>query len=171
MTSTPPEWPLLNQMVDVSPLPPVSWLPQTIGWQLLAGVILLMCSVILLQLIRRYRFYRYRREALARLAQIATHSHEHTSLLFLLLKQTAVRADPMLASRFDTDLLEKLDQMAAMGPTFSTHIGERWLQALVNPSIVLMPDEYRELHDLTTRWLKRHRHPDAPRLWPGGRCK
>lgn len=90
----------LRSLHDIAVPPPISWLPQTWGWALLAGLlgILLLCAFLVW--LRRYRRNAYRREALRFLDGISRDIrnpmtrekgvHELTELL----KRTALAAWP-----------------------------------------------------------------------------
>ncbi|MES5047036.1 DUF4381 domain-containing protein [Rhizobium nepotum] len=55
----------LRTMRDIAMPPQVSWIPQTWGWSVLAGALLIMLAVIGTRWILRYRANAYRREAVA----------------------------------------------------------------------------------------------------------
>jgi hypothetical protein len=61
------ESPSLAQLADVVPPPPVPWMPQTIGWQVLGVLLALLLLWLAWRGLRRYWRNRYRREALAEL--------------------------------------------------------------------------------------------------------
>lgn len=95
-----PNIPSIDQLKEI-PLPtPVSYAPQTWGWWVLLAVLL---GAVLLVGARRYgqwRRDRYRREALARLAQLQQRSEDLSALRELpeLLKRTALSMPPAGAS-------------------------------------------------------------------------
>ncbi len=169
MKPSPPDWSLLKEMVDVAPLPAVGWWPQTLGWQLLAALLLLGGLALAIQALRRRRFYRYRRQALAQLARLEPRQANFASQLFLLLKHTASRVQPALAPRLDAGLLAELDSLAGQQGQFDSRLGRRWLQSLVDPGCTLSRAQCLQLQGLTQLWLQQHQHPQAPRLLPGGR--
>ena len=53
------------QLADVAVPAPVSWMPQTIGWQVLGVLLVIAALVAAWRMVRRYLRNRYRREALA----------------------------------------------------------------------------------------------------------
>ena len=97
MNPTPAAPPNLHDIV----LPePVSWMPQTVGWWVLLGIVLLALGWASHRAVRRRRADRYRRLALARLAEIeqalaepASRSGD-SSALPELVKQTALGFRP-----------------------------------------------------------------------------
>ncbi|GAA4502910.1 DUF4381 family protein [Pseudaeromonas paramecii] len=169
MTPMPPDWPLLKEMVDVAPLPAVSWWPHTLGWQLLGTLGLLGLLALAIQALRRHRFYRYRRQALAQLARLEPKQANFASQLFLLLKHTASLVQPSLAPRLDEGLLTDLDTLAGQQGQFDSPLGRQWLRSLIDPGCTLSHAQCLLLQGLTQLWLQQHRHPQAPRLLPGGR--
>jgi hypothetical protein len=62
--------PSLAQLADIALPPPVPWTPQTLGWAVLGTVLLLTALVFAVRRVMRYRADRYRRDALAELAQL-----------------------------------------------------------------------------------------------------
>lgn len=165
---TPPSWSILKGMIDVMPLPIVSWWPQTLGWQLLVGLQLLGILVVAIQSWRRFRFNRYRRLALATLATLDPARPDFACALFLLLKQTACRVNPMLAPHLDPLLLAELDRMAAQRTQFDSLLGHLWLQHQTTPCLTLSQVNQLKLQQMTRCWLRQHHHPGAPALLPGG---
>ena len=55
----------ITQLADVAVPAPVSWMPQTIGWQVLGVLAVVAALVVAWRMARRYLRNRYRREALA----------------------------------------------------------------------------------------------------------
>lgn len=90
----------LRTMRDIVTPTPVSWLPQTWGWGLLAGIILALLATWVFIALRRYRRNAYRREALRILetiqADMATPERRSDGVrkISALLKQTALAAWP-----------------------------------------------------------------------------
>lgn len=85
---------LLARLHDIVEPEPVSWLPATSGWWVLAAwavAVLILCG---LALRRRFERNRYRRIALARVDEILADSAEPAAELAVLLKQTALAAYP-----------------------------------------------------------------------------
>ncbi|MCO4892298.1 DUF4381 domain-containing protein [Cupriavidus sp. WGtm5] len=89
----------LATLADLAVPPPPSWMPQTIGWPIAGGVLLLTLAWAGWRAWRRYRANRYRREALAELAALPQDpdpAHRAAALraMAALLKRTALAAWP-----------------------------------------------------------------------------
>jgi hypothetical protein len=157
----------LGHLADVVVPPPVSWTPQTIGWWVLAGVLLLVLLWILVASARRWHANRYRRAALAelraldaRLRQRAGDTALIVDALPELLKRTALAAWPR----------EKVASLsgAAWVDFLSAHAGRA--RSDVDRLRTLLDDaEYRPVasgaappHELVAacrRWIEEHRVP------------
>lgn len=68
--------PSLAQLVDIAQPAPVSWMPQTVGWEMLGVVLLLLALWLTWRGIRRWFRNRYRREALAELCRLELRWHD-----------------------------------------------------------------------------------------------
>jgi len=62
--------PSLSQLADVVLPPPVSWRPQTVGWEVLGGVLAVLAVWLLWRGVRWWFRNRYRRDALAELRRL-----------------------------------------------------------------------------------------------------
>ncbi len=60
----------LRALKDIAVPPPVSWMPQTWGWAVLAVILMLALAIWFALWLRHYRANAYRREALALLAGV-----------------------------------------------------------------------------------------------------
>ncbi len=99
--------------------PPVSWVPQTPGWWVLAAWFSGLVILLGVRIYRKHRRNRYRREALAELEQIAvrceTEPERCAREIAELLKCTALSAFPraQVASLFGHDWVVFLEQTSA----------------------------------------------------------
>jgi hypothetical protein len=90
----------LQKLADVSVPPPVSWMPQTWGWAVLATALLALIAWLVMRGVRRHQSSRYRREGLGQLARIeariADDSQRGEALAAMpeLLKRVALAAWP-----------------------------------------------------------------------------
>ncbi|NEJ82842.1 DUF4381 domain-containing protein [Rhizobium leguminosarum bv. viciae] len=90
----------LHSLHDIATPEPVSWMPQTWGWGVLAGALLVMLALTGIRWILRYRANAYRREALALLnvvdEQLRNPATRCDGILELgeILKRTALAAWP-----------------------------------------------------------------------------
>lgn len=84
--------PSIAQLKELTLPAPVSYSPQTWGWWFLLAILFLAAAIIGTRRLIQWRRDRYRREALARLEQLRTHSDELHALRELpgLLKRVAL---------------------------------------------------------------------------------
>ena len=84
----------LKDFVEVVPPEAISWLPQTAGWYWLGSLLAVLLLRFGWRRLRHWHHNRYRREAAARLQQLARDSAQDTWLIELnkLLKLTALAA-------------------------------------------------------------------------------
>jgi len=149
---------LIDSLVDPVPPPPISMMPQTWGWAVLAGVIALAVAAAIWRAVARHRANAYRRAALAELANART-----TANLATLLRRTALAAYPRVAvaGLAGTDWTDFLDRSAPGG--FPSDAREDLRHAFCRePSA---PSQH--LRDATARWIKTHRK-DLPETAESG---
>lgn len=90
----------LRSLRDIAVPQPVSWMPQTWGWALLAAILAMIMAGLIIHLARRYRANAYRREALALLggmeSKLLDPSQREQALrdLAVILKRTALASSP-----------------------------------------------------------------------------
>lgn len=90
----------LQTLADIAVPPPVSMMPATWGWALLAAVLALLIAAAALRWLRQRRANRYRREALAALEALRPHlaapesRAEALRAMAPLIKRTAIAAWP-----------------------------------------------------------------------------
>lgn len=89
----------LRSLHDIAIPPPISWLPQTWGWGLLAALLFLAIAIFIVRWFVRYRRNAYRREALHALESISNNilsAHSPAIEVAELLKRTALSAWPRI---------------------------------------------------------------------------
>ncbi|MDH7787235.1 hypothetical protein QBD01_003262 [Ochrobactrum sp. 19YEA23] len=89
----------LRSLHDIAIPPPVSWMPQTWGWGLLAALLLLGIAVLIVRWAIRYRRNAYRREALRVLEAISNNApmtQSSGTKIAELIKRTALSAWPRI---------------------------------------------------------------------------
>ncbi|MCU1761427.1 DUF4381 domain-containing protein [Pseudomonas sp. 14P_8.1_Bac3] len=89
-----PTIPSIEQLKEIALPAQVSYAPQTWGWWVLLGLLLVTALLVAVRRYRQWRLDAYRREALARLAQLQKRSDDLNALRELpeLLKRTALSA-------------------------------------------------------------------------------
>ena len=130
--------------------PSPAWTPQTVGWYCVFAAAAIAALWILARRIRRWRFNRYRREALNELKTLAA------TELSALLKRTALSAWPRerVASLSGPEWLQFLDD-ALKDSGFKNAPGNRIEDIAFGPA-ALSAEEEKQLRDLTAQWIRSH---------------
>lgn len=155
---------LLTHLEDITTPEPLSYIPQTTAWYLLAAVLLLILVAALWRLAARYRVNRYRREALAALMEIerqsATDSHSETQVAAVL-RRTALSIYPRasVASLHGRTWLKFLDQSYG-GKDFSDGPGRVIANAAYQPTHLLSAHDRAGLLRVAQSWVRKHRAGD-----------
>ncbi|MBB6095199.1 hypothetical protein HNQ60_004089 [Povalibacter uvarum] len=148
--------PLAN-LQEIAEPPVVPYFPQTAGWAVVGGVVLLALIYIGWKVARHRRANAYRREALAELARIEAES-SHAALPALL-KRTAIAAASRsaVASLTGEEWLRFLDRSLG-GDQFEKGPGQLLPRIAYATSLPadISTEELRSLIDLSRRWIRRH---------------
>jgi hypothetical protein len=159
--------PQLEGLIEIALPQSIRYTPQTIGWLILFGLILILFIWIVY---RRYRYRKanqYRQWALEKLQDIERILRQNLSLekalaeIPVLVKQTALHCFPRekIASLSDDNWLRFLD--ASYGGTdFTDGPGQTLEQTAYLPPKRLeqyKEEEIRELIHTVRRWIKKHR--------------
>lgn len=139
----------------------VSWMPQTIGWKVVAGVLLLAFIYCLIRKAQGWWRNRYRREALKQLKQLEVSEDLYTVVCHLpfLLKATALQRFPrsIIAPLSGEDWLSFLSGHYP-GPSFNDPLGRQLIAVSYQhkPQWTLQDDEAKALIERTRSWIKTH---------------
>ncbi|EPI5810105.1 DUF4381 domain-containing protein [Vibrio vulnificus] len=153
---TPPSTYILRELHDVVVPERVSWLPQTVGWKVLA----IIGGLVLLYIGYRYlRFFwdnRYRAEALQAIAQLDPKDPAMASELFSIVKQVLIYHDSGYARLFGDAFLAVLNQLIPTQPLFDDELAIQWVQSTVNPNVPLSESARATLKARAALWVKSH---------------
>ena len=146
---------------------PVSWLPQTVGWSVLAALLLIGLGYACTRLVRRWHRDRYRRAAIAQLAELerlaATDTAASLASVPEVLKGTALQAYPRtdVAALTGDAWLSFLDAHYD-GPSFSNDVGRLLPQIAYAPKETWPADAdaARELIAQVRHWVRGHKGAD-----------
>jgi len=128
---------LLDQLHAVAEPPPVSWMPQTAGWIVLAIILVAIFIVVTWRQWRRRMRDQYRREALAELDRIEAAASERLPLeVAALIRRTALACEgrKAVAAMVGDDWLRYLDRSQG-GTMFSDGPGRILATAPYEPEI------------------------------------
>ncbi|OSP53966.1 DUF4381 domain-containing protein [Pseudoruegeria sp. SK021] len=140
---------LINALIDPIEPAPVSMVPQTWGWAVIAGALLLALVAGVWRLWRHYRANAYRRAALQELGV----SRDDPRAIADILRRTALAAYPrtQVASLSGDDWLQFLDQTSS-GTTFTQGPGR-----IIATAPYTGATTSEKLTELAAHWIKRHR--------------
>jgi len=147
--------------VEIIPAAPVPYTPQTSGWYVLGGVLLLSIARFIQLAVRSYRHNAYRRAALAELsklrASLATDREVTLRHTASLLKRSALAVFPrgQVAPLSGAEWLEFLDRTGpgALSPTAKDAL----ITVALDAPAQLSRSADHELLDGVERWVRRHR--------------
>jgi hypothetical protein len=148
---------LLELMHELVMPEPVSRMPEGSGWWVLLAWLAMVVTISVRALIDRRRRNRYRREAMARLEQIAASAGDDPSAaaaqIAVLLKQAALAAYPRadVASLYGEDWARFLNESASNDPLVE-EASMRLATASYRPDA-----DGRELVSPARRWIRIHR--------------
>jgi hypothetical protein len=131
------------------PAPP-SWMPQTMGWYVVFGLLLLLTLWAVWRAVARWRRNRYRREALRQVEHADVHA------IPALLKRTALAAWPreQVASLSGEPWIDFLETHGGSG-IISQEAGQ-WLLSLDYSGAALTPAEEQTVRQAASQWIRRH---------------
>lgn len=155
---------LIRGIEEVELPEPVSWMPQTIGWKVLALLVLLFALYKLYGVAKKWWRNRYRRSALQKLKDLETESGgeylQVVAELPNLLKATALHAYPRaeVAALSGERWLAFLDAHYS-GPSFRAGVGQQLLAVAYQPAAHwhLEPADARTLIAMCRHWLRKHK--------------
>jgi hypothetical protein len=159
----------LDLMADIVVPEPVSYTPQTEGWLVLVGLMLLAAAFMGWRYWWARRQNRYRRAALAELREIegrfdvAGAPSEPVADLAALLRRTALAAFPRVevASLYGESWLRFLDNTLG-GSQFASDSGRLLVTVPYRSNAEISTEELKALAGLARRWIAGHR-AEAPR--------
>ncbi|WP_261836509.1 DUF4381 domain-containing protein [Vibrio ishigakensis] len=162
---TPPSTYILRNISDVQVAEPISYFPQTIGWQVLgmiAGIALLFW---LYRLNKRWRENRYRGEAIAIVSDMrASLSHglsdqerfDYGQDLFTVMKAVTSHLSSDSNRLIGDAFLSQLDLFSKENLRFENK-WQAWSKALLSKGYSLSDAELSELTQDCLSWLSEHR--------------
>lgn len=162
----------LARLHDVVTPEPVSWAPQTAGWAVLAGILVVLAAWLGWRAWKKARANRYRKVALAEIERVAEGLRDDPAAALgavnEILKRAALTAWPRaeVASLAGPSWLEFLDSTSA-GRDFRDGPGGVLADDVYAPGDTPATDEERRAFlEVVRRWIRRHGAPGPPRGEP-----
>ncbi|OLF54288.1 DUF4381 domain-containing protein [Pseudomonas chlororaphis] len=160
-----PNVPSLEQLQEIGLPAAISYAPQTWGWAVLLGLLVVTVSLVSARRYWQWRRNRYRREALARLAELNDHDDQVDALRELpeLLKRVALSMPSSSLAPGNVGALGGEDWqrfLASHSPQpLPADFSQRLAQLAYAPETTLraLPDDQRQqLFDICKRWVELH---------------
>jgi hypothetical protein len=159
--------PQLEGLIEITPPLPVSYRPETMGWFVLLGLLVVGLAWLTYRRYRHHKTNLYRRWALEKLENITQVIKQDLGLekplreLPILVKQTALHAYPRpeVASLSGDDWLRFLDASYG-GSGFSDGPGQLLAQTAYQPDKKfeeIENEDIQQLLKLVRKWIKKHR--------------
>lgn len=160
----PPSSYMLRKISEVTVPEHVSWFPQTIGWQILAGILIVFISYRSVLWSKEWWANRYRREALSlvismqkAIANTESENQQITLDLFEVMKAVVAYLHPQKANTFGEAFLIELDLFLPQEQAkFNKELGLHWMRSLVQKQHALSTQELKQLFEMSEHWLKMH---------------
>lgn len=158
-TQSPPSSYMLRELKDVAQPDPVSWWPQTLGWQILLLALLLYLG---------YRLYlkgifwwrnRYRQEAITALLSLSAEDPHWPTQMMKIIKIVMVYLEPKNASLYGAPLLEQMGRYHAKAHLANDESFQQLLKCLEDPHAA-RPD-FSAVRQGLSQWLSGHQVPEA----------
>lgn len=147
--------------VEANLADPISFFPQTFGWQLLALALLLYCSYRLIKGIKHWRNNRYRRDYIAQFPNLESIHFENELYHIMVVARTmANRANPNYqVDLFGIAWLVDMDTLCANDATLHNELGLQWMKVLTfERRKPLCFDERQQLLAGCEDWMLTHRN-------------
>ncbi|AYV24343.1 DUF4381 family protein [Vibrio mediterranei] len=159
MTQPAPSSYILRNMLEVPNPDSVSWLPQTIGWQLIGLLIVLLIGVKLFRGYCRHSMLRYRREALDILQSNKT-SKQRDQMCYDVLKSVTQYLKISQSQQYGTAWIEQLNRYVSPDAQFNVELGGKWLRTLLSSKVTLDASESEHIYQQVHRWIEHHPVPN-----------
>lgn len=154
---------ILKDMIDVAIPDSISWWPQTIGWKIIALLILAFAAWTGYKKVKRYLANRYRREALLALEAIKDLPDAQKSRdLSFITNQVAAFIYPQSAKMTGSTMLACLDALlpksARSEINFDSALGQTWQDDLYLPEdqTKLTAQDIQKLEQMVEAWINLH---------------
>lgn len=151
----PPSTYILRYFHDVEVLSPISWYPQTLGWQFLGAIALALLAYGIYAQLKTWYHNRYRSEAKQALESLSLESEQFSRELFTIMKAVLSYLSPGNSTAFGTPFFQTLDSYHS--PSLPLPLQQRWTLSLVSSHAGLSKVEKQQLKHYCLDWLKQHK--------------
>jgi uncharacterized membrane protein len=155
MNHQPPSTYILRYFVDVEVLPQVSWMPQTLGWKILAVLLLCLTLIYAYQRLSRWYLNRYRREAIQAIDSLSGDNQHYGRELFYIMKvvlsHLSSKNNHVFGDTFFTALALYHSE------SLEDQLQHAWTHTLVSDQVSLTAQQKQQLKTYCYSWLQHHK--------------
>ncbi len=156
----PPSTYILRDLHDVPVPESVNWWPQTVGWKVLALVMLALALYWCVRRAKRWWKNRYRNEAIDAIEKLNITDASMPLQLFTILKIVLVYLDSANRACFGQGFISAINSRISNDRAFDTALSDSWMESLINPNRALNSQQRQALIEQAKRWVEWH-HMDV----------
>ncbi|WP_394242512.1 DUF4381 domain-containing protein [Vibrio astriarenae] len=146
---------ILRDLQDVVPVETVSWFPQTIGWKIVAIIIITWLLYLLFKRLNTWWHNRYRTEALSYLRAISIEFEQFEYETFRLIKIVLISRSNRYRVIHGREFISTLDE-TGQNLTLDQSVSTQWMDCLNKSELELSSEQRKELKAYLEQWLLRH---------------
>lgn len=146
---------ILRELQDIVPAESVSWFPQTIGWKVVAIIIIAWLLYLLFRRLTTWWHNRYRTEALGYLRSISIELEQFEYETFRLIKVVLNRCSNRYRVIHGLDFITTLDE-TGQHLTLDRSVSIQWVNCLNRSDLRLSLEQRKELKAYLEQWLLQH---------------
>ncbi|GAL16123.1 hypothetical protein JCM19233_7145 [Vibrio astriarenae] len=139
----PPSTYILRYFQDVEVLPPISWYPQTLGWQILGAITLALLAYGMYARLTIWYHNRYRSEAKQAIESLSLENEQFPRELFTIMKVVLSYLSPGNSTAFGSPFFQTLDCYHSL--SLPQPLQQRWTLSLVSCHAHLSDSEKQQL--------------------------
>lgn len=153
----PPSSYILRDLKEVGLPDHVSWMPQTLGWKILAFLLLIVLIYFSYKKVRHWWLNRYRDEAIKVTKGLSIDDPKFEYKLFVITKRVMGHLDPKLHTLFGNEFVTVLvDFPMQKQIQLKEGLGASWTLALSSQRNVMNNEDRQALKQYCLDWFKLH---------------
>ncbi len=158
----PPKSYILRELKEVGLPDDISWMPQTLGWQILGLLALIVLIYVAYRVIKHWWLNRYRFEAIDVTKDLAINDPKFEYKLFVIIKRVMGHLYPEHQALYGAEFLTAMTEFP-MKTTIQLDesLGNSWMLALTSKQYALKESDKVALKQYCLTWFKEHQLRDV----------